>query len=130
MSGPYPNDQSNPAGAIPVWIAPGTGGAGFTPVVAAANSVTTGGTAVTVLTGPIAGGTIANPLSAAAQGIGAAENLYISFVGTPGSTDAAPGNGTLILVPGASYSLPALADGVTLKANAATSAHKFTAFSW
>jgi hypothetical protein len=130
MSGSYPNDQSNPAGAVPVWIAPGVAGAGFTPVVAAVNSITTGGTAVTVLTGPIAGGTIANPLSAAAQGIGTAENLYISFVGTPGSGDANAGNGTLILVPGASYNLPALASGVTLKANATTSSHKFTAFSW
>jgi len=130
MSGSYPNEQNNPAGAIPVWIAPGAAGAGFTPVVASASSITTGGTAVTVLTGPISGGTIANPLSAAAQGIATAENLYISFVGTPGSTDASPGNGTLILVPGASYSLPALAAGVTLKANAATSSHQFTAFSW
>ena len=130
MPGPYPNDQSNPAGAIPVWIAPGDAGAGYTPVVATASAIVTGGTAVTVLTGPIAGGTIANPLSAAAQGIGAAESLYISFVGVPGATDATAGVGTLILAAGESYTLPALATGVMLKANAATTAHKFTAFSW
>jgi hypothetical protein len=130
MSQSYPNDQSNPAGAIPVWIAPGDAGEGYTPVVAPVTTITTGGTAVTVLTGTISGGTISNPLTAAGQGIGAAENLYISFVGTPGSTDAAAVGGTLTLVPGASYSLPALASGVTLKANAATSAHSFTAFSW
>lgn len=130
MSQSYPNDQSNPAAAIPVWIAPGDAGEGYTPVVAPVTTITTGGTAVTVLTGPISGGTISNPLTAAGQGIGAAENLYISFVGTPGSTDATAVGGTLTLVPGASYSLPALATGVTLKANAATSAHRFTAFSW
>jgi hypothetical protein len=130
MSQSYPNDQSNPAGAIPVWIAPGIAGEGYTPVVAPVTTITTGGTAVTVLTGPISGGTILNPASVAAQGIDPVENLYISFVGTPGSTDAAAIGGTLTLVPGASYSLPALASGVTLKANATTSAHRFTAFSW
>jgi hypothetical protein len=130
MSQSYPNNQSNPAAAIPVWIAPGADGAGYTPVVAPVTVITTGGTAVTVLTGPISGGTISNPLTAAGEGVVVAENLYISFVGTPGSTDAAAHGGTLTLVPGAFYSLPALATGVTLKANAATSGHLFTAFSW
>jgi hypothetical protein len=82
------------------------------------------------MAGPIAGGFIANPLSAAAQGLGAAANLYINLIGTPGSTDAAAGNGTLILVPGASYNVPALASGVNLRVNAASSGHKFTAFKW
>lgn len=126
----FPNDQSNPAGAIPVYIVPGAAGSAFTPGAAAASVIAAGGTAVIVFTGPISGGLISNPTSAAGQGIAAAENLYISLIGVPGSTDAAAGGGTLTLAPGASYQLPALATGVTVRANAATSSHKFTAFKW
>jgi hypothetical protein len=130
MSGSFPNEQSNPAGAIPVWIAPGDSGAGYTPAAATATTITTGGTAITVLSGPISGGIISNPLTAAGQGIATAENLYISFIGIPLATEAGGVGSTLTLAPGQSYNIPALASGVNLKANAATSSHKFTAFSW
>jgi hypothetical protein len=130
MSGSFPNNQSNPAGATPVWINPVAPGALFTPSAAAASSIAAGGAAITVFTGPIAGGFIQNPLSAAGQGIATAANLYINMIAAPGSTDAAAGGGTITLVPGASYAVPPLAAGVTLRANAATTNHKFTAFKW
>jgi hypothetical protein len=125
----YPNDQGNPAGAIPVYIAP-SASSGYTPTAATVSVVATGGTAVTVLTGPINGGVIINPPNAAAQDIALAESLYISMVGTPGSTDATANGTTIVLAAGASFTLPALATGVTVKANAATSGHKFTAIDW
>jgi hypothetical protein len=125
----YPNDQGNPAGAIPVYIAPSSS-SGYTPTAAAASVITTGGTAVTVFSGPINGGAIVNPANATAQGIATAESLYISLIGTPGSTDATANGTTIVLAAGASYAFPALATAVTVKANAATSGHKFTAFVW
>jgi len=130
MSGDFSNTQNNPAAAIPVWVNPAAAGALFTPSAAAASSISTGGTAVTVFTGPIAGGFIQNPLSAAGQGIATASNLYINLISSPGSTDAAAGGGTITLVPGASYQVPPLATGVVVRANAATTNHKFTAFKW
>ena len=126
----YPNDQGNPAGAIPVYIASGGPISGYIPVVGSAVAVATGGTAVTVFTGPIDGGVIVNPYNAAAQGIATAENLYVSLVAAPGSTDAAANGGTTLLTPGSAFNVPALATGVTAKVNAATTGHKFTAFSW
>jgi hypothetical protein len=125
----YPNDQGNPAGAIPVYIAP-SASSGYTPTAGAAVAIVTGGTAVTVFSGPINGGVIVNPPNAAAQGIATAESLYISMVGTPGSTDAEANGTTIVLAAGASYTFPALAAGVTVKANAASSGHKFTAIDW
>jgi len=130
MSGPYPNDQSVSGGAVPSWVAPGVAGAGYIPKAANASSITTGGTAVNVVTGLINGGYILNPLTAAAQKIVTAENLYIDFINTPGSTDANGNGTTLDLQPGQGYALPAIASGVTLKANAATSGHSFTIFVW
>jgi len=130
MSGPYPNDQGVPGGAIPGWIVPGVAGTGFTPRAANASSITTGGTAVSVVTGLINGGYILNPLTAAAQKIVTAENLYIDFINTPGSTDATGNGTTLDLQPGQGYAIPAISSGVTLKANAATSGHAFTVYVW
>jgi hypothetical protein len=126
----YPNDQGNPAGAIPVYIAPGSASSGYTPAAGAAVAIVTGGTAVTVFSGPINGAVIVNPPNAAAQGIATAESLYISMVGTPGSTDAGANGTTIVLAAGASYTFPALASAVTVKANAATTGHKFTAIDW
>lgn len=97
-----------------------------TPAAGTVSSITTGGTAVTVITGPINGGYLTNPINLSAQGIAAAENLYVDPVGTPGSTDANGNGTTVILVPGQNYTIPALAATKTLKANAATSGHKFT----
>lgn len=123
----YPNDQGNPAGAIPVRI---TTTSGVTPKAGTASAIGTGGTAVTLITGPVNGGYIVNPANSSAQGIATAENAYIDMVGTPGSTDAAGNATTTILTPGQSFSIPALASGVLVKANAATTGHKFTVTVW
>lgn len=96
-----------------------------TPVAGTVSVVTTGGTAVTVATGPLNGGFIVNPYNTAAQNV-TAENLYVDIVGTPGSTDANGNGTTTILFPGQSYSIPAIVTGKTVKVNAATSGHKFT----
>jgi hypothetical protein len=111
--------------------ASGSGGVtNVTPAAATADHITTGGTAVTAIAGPISGGFIVNPLNATAQGIGAAENLYIDMVGTPGSTDAAAHGTTSLLSAGQSFTLPPVASGVNVKVNAATSGHKFTIVVW
>ncbi len=101
-----------------------------TPAAASASAIVTGGTAITVATGPINGGKLVNPLTAAAQGIALAENAYPDMVGVPGSTDAAANGTTYLLVPGQDFDIPALAAGVTLKINAATSGHKFSVEVW
>lgn len=126
----FPNAQNNPAGAIPVWIAPGAAGSGYTPIAGTASAIVTGGTAVVAVTGPINGGYIINPLNAAAQGIGTAESLYIDMVGTPGSTDAAANGTTSIIAAGATFNLPAVASGVNVRVNGATTGHKFTVVTW
>lgn len=101
-----------------------------TPVAGSTATVVTGGTAVTLVTGPIKGGYIVNPINLAAQGVAAAENAYIDPVGAPGSTDTAGNGTTAILTPGQTYALPALATGVVVKGNAATSGHKLTVVVW
>src|SRR6185312_4208000 len=83
------------------------------PRALALSVVATGGTAVVAITGPISGGYIANPPNAASQGTGATGNGTTSVLGN-----------------GASFTLPALAAGVTVKVNAATSGHKFTGTVW
>lgn len=108
--------------AIPVYIATGGGGA---PGAGLASEIATGGTSVVVASGPISGGYIANPASDAAQGV-TAENLYVDPVGDPGATDADANGTTTALVPGQSYSIPPLPAGSSLRANAASSGHKFT----
>lgn len=121
----YPNDQGNPAGAIPVYITSGSGAAS-TPAALLANTVATGATAVIVATGPINGGYVTNPYAAASQGLGSAENLYIDMVGTPGHTDATAFGTTFALLPGQTFNLPTLASGVNVRVNAATSGHQFS----
>jgi hypothetical protein len=101
-----------------------------TPRAATTSTITTGGTAVTLFTGPINGGYVANPINAAAQGISVAENAYVDPVGTPGSTDAAANGTTMLLEPGQTFSLPVLGVGVNFKANAASSGHKLTVVVW
>jgi len=105
-----------------------------TTTACAASTVTTGGTAVTFVTGATKGGFIINGLTAAQQGIGAAENAYVDITGaTPGSTEAAA-NGTTVAIgpnqaPAGSISWPASAS-ITIKVNAATSGHKLTCVQW
>lgn len=94
-----------------------------TPAAGTASAIVTGGTALTIVTGPTNGGYITNPSNAS-------ENLYIDPVGVPGSTDAEGYGTTLILVPGQSFNIPALAAGSVIKANAATTGHKITVVVW
>lgn len=128
----YPPQGVLASGAIPVAVVSGGGGGGssVTPVAGTTSTITTGGTAVTLATGPTTGGYITNPPNLASQGISAAENAYVSLVGTPGSTDTNANGTTTVLVPGQTFSLPGLASGVTIKANAATSGHKLTVVVW
>ncbi|HWB48357.1 MAG TPA: hypothetical protein VG651_04545 [Stellaceae bacterium] len=102
----------------------------ITPRAATTSVVATGGTSVIVVTGPINGGYVTNPVNASAQGITASENVYLDPVGMPGSTDIAANGTTILLTPGQSYSLPPLAAGVSLHANAATGGHKLTVVVW
>src|ERR1700743_813688 len=114
---PYP-PSVNSSGQLSVT---GTGGGGTTPATPTAGTasiITTGGTAVILVTGPTNGGDITNPPNAASQGISMAENAYIDPVSTPGSTDASGNATTTVLLPGQSYSIPALATGVVIKGNA------------
>jgi len=97
-----------------------------TPVAGSAAAITTGGTAVTLVTGPCNGGWITNPPNAASQGIATAENVNVDMVGTPSAGDS-NGNGTAtLLAPGQTLEIPPLATGQTVKANASTSGHKLT----
>lgn len=102
------------------------------PIALANNAVATGGAAVVVATGPINGGYIANPLSPYAQNLSpsAPENLYLDMVATPGATDALAFGTTILLVPGQDFMLPALAAGVVVRVNAATSGHRFAGALW
>ena len=95
-----------------------------TPSALTTATVVTGGTAVTLICGPINGGWLKNGDNASMQGIAQAENFYVDAVGTPGSTDAAANGTTVALQPGQPFTIPALANsGVCLKGNAATSGH-------
>ena len=120
----YPTDQGVDGGAIPVRIAGASAGssAKVTPTAASASTVATGGTAVTVASGPINGGVVANPSTAT-------EVLFISLVtASPATTTA--GGAIFALAAGQVWNLPALASGVTVTANAATSGHVFSAVVW
>ena len=100
-----------------------------TAAACAAASITTGGTAVTFVSGATKGGYITNPPTAAGQGLTTSENLYVDMVASPGSTDANGNGTTVILVPGQTFTWPALGSA-TIKANAATSTHKATCEAW
>jgi hypothetical protein len=89
----------------------------------AASRIFAGGTAVTALYGPMLGGFITNPLSAAEQGLSAPELLYVDFVGTAalGITGT-----TFALFPGQTISIPN-DNATSVSVNAASSGHKFDA---
>lgn len=111
---------------VPVETGKGT----IVPAPASNTEIVTGGTAVVVASGPIKGGYVTNPANAAAQGIVTAEGLYVDPINSPGGTDAAANGTTTLLVAGATYAIPALAAGQQLRANAASSGHKFTSVTW
>jgi hypothetical protein len=92
-----------------------------------ASSIVNGGTAVAAIIGPCNGGYIANPANAAAQGIGAAEALYVDPTTPPGHADA-NANGTCSAIqPGGVWTLAQpIGTGQTIWANATTTNHAFT----
>jgi hypothetical protein len=111
-------------------VSPAATGAGSlkppTLVAGSASVITTGGTAVTMITGQVRGCYITNPPTAAAQGIATAENVYIDPVTTATTT----GNGTnVILQPGQTYNcIPGQTNNLSV--NAATSSHALTVVKW
>lgn len=93
----------------------------------AASVITTGGTAITAINGPVRGGYIYNPPSTAGQG-GGLESLIVNPAGTAGLVGS--GLNTEI-TPGQTYSLPGqLPAGSSISVNAATSGHTFTCVVW
>jgi hypothetical protein len=95
--------------------------------------VPVGGQAVTTLYGPLLGGIIQNPATAADQGIGTIEDLYVDIV-----TTAQPGRTTsTALQPGGYYIIPPTVppdDLIETTTNvsvwAATSGHRFTSIAY
>lgn len=96
-----------------------------TPAAGAASAIVTGGVAVTLVTGPVNGCFIVNPLSTTDQGV-TAEVAYVNGV----TTATAAGNGTNTnLAAGQSWTcVPGQTTNVS--AIAATSGHKFTVQVW
>jgi hypothetical protein len=97
-----------------------------TPAAATASAIVTGGTAVTLITGPVNGCYVTNPLTLADENIAAAEVAYVN----PVTTATANGRGTnSALQPGQTFTCP---PGMTtnLSAIAATTAHAFNVVKW
>lgn len=120
-------------GAIPVYVVPNTATGGVTPLAGVNTYIAVGGTAVVVAIGPCNGGLIVNPTTAGGQGIMTAENLNLSMSGPPISGDASAFGATFLLsstLGSNSFTIPPLAPGVMLWANATTSGHRFTAIIW
>jgi hypothetical protein len=97
-----------------------------TPIPGAASLVTTGNNAVTAVAANPNGGFITNPITAADQGIGAAETLYVNAV----TAATLAGNGTTFaLAPGQTWTIiPGQTTPTSV--NAVTSGHKFSVVSW
>ena len=95
-----------------------------------ASVAATGTAAVVLCSGPINGGFVINPATAAAQGLAATENAYLDMVASPGNSDSTANGTTTLLQPGQSFTLPPLAAGVNVSANAPSSGHKLTVNIW
>lgn len=88
-----------------------------------AQSVGAGGTPVTVMSGPLAGGFVTNPQSAEDQGIPVIEALFIDLTGPAALEETAT---TYPIQPGQTFTIPAGMLG-DVSVNAATSGHRFSA---
>lgn len=97
-----------------------------TPAAATASAIVTGGSATTLVTGPVNGCYITNPLTLTDQNIAAAEVAYVN----PVTTATANGRGTnAALQPGQTfYCVPGQTTNVS--AIAATTAHAFNVVKW
>jgi len=110
---------------FPVTPVGGSGNSG-TAAAITATAIATGGTAVTVVTGPVHGCMINNPLTATGQSIATAEPLFLNFYGTATTTE---GGGVFALQPGQPFTCPVGFTG-NISANAATSSHTFSGVKW
>lgn len=91
-----------------------------------ATTVATGGTAVVAISGQVGGYYIANPATAADQGLGSTEQLYVD----PTKTATLSGNGTNApLVAGQPF-YGVGGTNVSVSVNAASSGHTFTCVRW
>jgi hypothetical protein len=97
-----------------------------TPRGGAVTVVTTGGTAVTAISGPSNGCYIINPLTTTDEGLGLTEPLYVD----PTTAATTAGNVTNVaLAPGQPWFCPANST-LPVSVNAASSGHKFTVVRW
>jgi len=91
-----------------------------------ASSVVTGGTSTTAISGAYNGYFILNPLSAADEGLGAVEPLYVNPTGAATATGY---GSTTALAPGTPfYGVPN--SNVSVGVNAASSGHNFVCVRW
>lgn len=99
-----------------------------TPVAGAASEVTTGGTAVVAVNGPVLnGGFIQNPASAADQGLSSAEDLIVNPVGAAAAPGVAGGiNGTNFRIPPGEVWQLIPGQTTNTSVNATTSGHRFS----
>ena len=88
----------------------------------AASKILVGGKAVTAMNGPVAGGLVSNPLTAADQGLAVAEALYVDVTAPAALGETAT---TFTLAPGKTYQVPA-GQTTDVSVNAATAGHKFS----
>jgi hypothetical protein len=126
----YTPHNVNAFGASPVYVVPNNVYGAIVPVAGLQSVQAIGGTAFAAAVGPLNGGYITNPANAAAQGIGAAENLYIDLTRPPGATDALANGTTVLITAGQTFTIPAIAAGVYVWVNAATTNHAFTLVVW
>jgi hypothetical protein len=98
-----------------------------TPAAGTAHVITTGGTAVTFVTGPVKGCYITNPLTLTDQNIAAAEPLYVNPITT--ATTSSLNGSSVALAPGQTYYCPA-GQSTNVSANALTSSHNAVVVAW
>ncbi len=94
---------------------------------AASSIVRVGGQPEIALYGPLVGGVVTNPATAADQGLVLPEILYIDITGADATLGISVSS--YPLQPGQSYLLP-LGQTTNVSVNAATSGHKFSAVLW
>jgi hypothetical protein len=100
----------------------------LTPAAGSSYTVTTGSTAVNMITGPVNGCQINNSPLAADENIPSAEPGYVNPVTAAGLAGFGT---TFAMYPGQSWSCPGpLATGVSVSVNALTSGHRFSVLVW
>jgi hypothetical protein len=111
------------------FIMPSSPAGAATPGQGTSSQVLSAGAPVIAIQGPVIGGYISNPETAADQNISVVEALYVDPVNSP---SVGVGNGTTTsLDPGQSWLLPCpIATGVIVRVVSASAGHKFTVVTW